>query len=73
MLTYLVYEKQHKLRTMMKMHGLGDGPYWIIYYMYFFIFSFGYMIIFVIIGSILGRIFNNDHLNRLILCLRLFI
>nr|CAB3470737.1 unnamed protein product [Digitaria exilis] len=33
MLTYLVYEKQHKLRTMMKMHGLGDGPYWIIYYM----------------------------------------
>ncbi|CAN6201246.1 unnamed protein product [Urochloa humidicola] len=54
MLTYLVYEKQHKLRTMMKMHGLGDGPYWIIYYMYFLIFSTVYMIIFVIFGSVIG-------------------
>jgi ABC-type multidrug transport system fused ATPase/permease subunit len=54
MLTYLVYEKQHKLRTMMKMHGLGDGPYWIIYYMYFLVFSTVYMIIFVIFGSIIG-------------------
>ncbi|OEL30253.1 ABC transporter A family member 8 [Dichanthelium oligosanthes] len=54
MLTYLVYEKQHKLRTMMKMHGLGDGPYWIIYYMYFLIFSMVYLIVFVIFGSIIG-------------------
>nr|CAB3468272.1 unnamed protein product [Digitaria exilis] len=54
MLTYLVYEKQHKLRTMMKMHGLGDGPYWIIYYMYFLIFSTVYMILFVIFGSVIG-------------------
>ena len=55
MLTYLVYEKQHKLRTMMKMHGLGDGPYWIIYYMYFLIFSTLYLIVFVIFGSVIGR------------------
>ncbi|XP_066370730.1 ABC transporter A family member 7-like [Miscanthus floridulus] len=54
MLTYLVYEKQHKLRTMMKMHGLGDGPYWIIYYMYFLIFSTLYLIVFVIFGSVIG-------------------
>ncbi|KAG2612542.1 hypothetical protein PVAP13_4KG297800 [Panicum virgatum] len=54
MVTYLVYEKQHKLRTMMKMHGLGDGPYWIIYYLYFLIFSTVYMIVFVIFGSIIG-------------------
>ncbi|CAL5362178.1 unnamed protein product [Camellia sinensis] len=34
-LTSLVYEKQQKLRIMMKMHGLGDGPYWMISYAYF--------------------------------------
>lgn len=70
MLTYLIYEKQHKLRTMMKMHGLGDGPYWIIYYMYFLIFSTVYLIVFVIFGSIIGRISNNDHLNKIVLCLK---
>jgi len=73
MLTYLVYEKQHKLRTMMKMHGLGDGPYWIIYYMYFLIFSTLYLIVFVIFGSVIGRISNSDHLNKNVLCLKLFI
>ncbi|XP_047156067.1 ABC transporter A family member 7-like isoform X3 [Vigna umbellata] len=31
-LTSLVYEKQQKLRIMMKMHGLGDRPYWMISY-----------------------------------------
>ncbi|TVT96654.1 hypothetical protein EJB05_58124 [Eragrostis curvula] len=63
MLTYLVYEKQHKLRTMMKMHGLGDGPYWIIYYMYFLILSTVYLILFVIFGSIIGLNFFkiNDY------------
>ncbi|KAF3551394.1 hypothetical protein DY000_02008522 [Brassica cretica] len=32
-LTSLVYEKQQRLRIIMKMHGLGDGPYWMISYM----------------------------------------
>jgi len=73
MLTYLVYEKQHKLRTMMKMHGLGDGPYWIIYYMYFLILTTLYLFVFVIFGSVIGRISNNDHLNKNVLCLKLFI
>ncbi|KAI4971727.1 hypothetical protein ZWY2020_002641 [Hordeum vulgare] len=54
MLTYLVYEKQHKLRTMMKMHGLGNGPYWIIYYAYFLILSTVYLVLFVIFGSLIG-------------------
>lgn len=68
MLTYLVYEKQHKLRTMMKMHGLGDGPYWIIYYAYFLILSMVYLVLFVVFGSVIGRklfptaIFNNHYL-----------
>ncbi|KAF2927371.1 hypothetical protein DAI22_06g200400 [Oryza sativa Japonica Group] len=63
MLTYLVYEKQHKLRTMMKMHGLGDGPYWIIYYAYFLILSMVYLVLFVVFGSVIGLNFFkiNDY------------
>ncbi|VAI77753.1 unnamed protein product [Triticum turgidum subsp. durum] len=63
MLTYLVYEKQHKLRTMMKMHGLGNGPYWIIYYAYFLILSTVYLVLFVIFGALIGLNFfkTNDY------------
>ncbi|KAJ0048615.1 hypothetical protein Pint_15237 [Pistacia integerrima] len=53
-LTALVYEKQQKLRIMMKMHGLGDGPYWMISYAYFFVISAAYMLCFVIFGSVIG-------------------
>ncbi|WJX89982.1 Phospholipid-transporting ATPase abca7 [Trifolium repens] len=62
-LTSLVYEKQHKLRIMMKMHGLGDGPYWTITYGYFLVLSVFYMLCFVIFGSVLGLKFFtlNDY------------
>ncbi|RDX57972.1 ABC transporter A family member 7, partial [Mucuna pruriens] len=62
-LTSLVYEKQQKLRIMMKMHGLGDGPYWMISYGYFLSISVIYMLCFVIFGSLLGlKIFSsNDY------------
>ncbi|XP_050221977.1 ABC transporter A family member 7-like isoform X2 [Mercurialis annua] len=62
-LTSLVYEKQQKLRIMMKMHGLGDGPYWIISYAYFLSISLMYMLVFVIFGSLLGLKFFtlNDY------------
>ncbi|PIA64028.1 hypothetical protein AQUCO_00201373v1 [Aquilegia coerulea] len=50
----LVYEKQQKLRIMMKMHGLGDGPYWIISYAYFFFMSFTYVLCLVVFGSAIG-------------------
>ncbi|OEL15595.1 ABC transporter A family member 8 [Dichanthelium oligosanthes] len=53
-LTYLVYEKQQKLKTMMKMHGLKDGPYWLISYSYFLALSVVYMLFFVIFGSLIG-------------------
>ncbi|KAF3320351.1 ABC transporter A family member 7-like protein [Carex littledalei] len=53
-LTYLVYEKQQKLKIMMKMHGLTDGPYWLISYFYFLLLSAAYMICFVIFGSLIG-------------------
>ncbi|KAK8930484.1 ABC transporter A family member 7 [Platanthera zijinensis] len=53
-LTYLVYEKQQRLKLMMKMHGLKDGPYWFISYAYFFALSSAYTICFVIFGSLIG-------------------
>uniref|UniRef100_A0A0D3GZY7 ABC transporter domain-containing protein n=1 Tax=Oryza barthii TaxID=65489 RepID=A0A0D3GZY7_9ORYZ len=54
MLTYLVYEKQHNLRLMMKMHGLKDGPYWMISHAYFLSLSAAYMMFFVMFGSLIG-------------------
>lgn len=62
-LQYLVYEKQKKLKIMMKMHGLKDGPYWMISYAYFFFLSSAYMLFFVIFGSIIGlKLFTlNDY------------
>ncbi|GER49989.1 ABC transporter A family member [Striga asiatica] len=59
----LVYEKQHRLRIMMKMHGLGDGPYWMISYAYFLAISSIYMLCFVIFGSLIGLNFFrlNDY------------
>ncbi|KAI5074522.1 hypothetical protein GOP47_0010483 [Adiantum capillus-veneris] len=53
-MTYLVYEKQYRLRIMMKMHGLGDGPYWLISYGYFLVLSIVYMFCFILFGSLIG-------------------
>jgi len=39
----------------MKMHGLKDGPYWLISYAYFFALSAIYMILFLIFGSLIGN------------------
>lgn len=58
MLASLVYEKQHKLRYMMKLHGLGDGPYWLISYCYFLVISCVYMFWFVLLGSFIGKLLN---------------
>ncbi|KAK7317243.1 hypothetical protein RJT34_01302 [Clitoria ternatea] len=62
-LTSLVYEKQQKLRIMMRMHGLDDGPYWMISYGYFLALSIVYMLCFVIFGSVIGLKFftTNDY------------
>ncbi|CAO2163481.1 unnamed protein product [Urochloa humidicola] len=53
-LTYLVYEKEQRLRVMMKMHGLKDAPYWLISYAYFLSLSTAYMMLFMISGSVIG-------------------
>lgn len=55
-LTNLVYERQKKLRIMMKMHGLGDLPYWTISYCYFLLLSLLYVLSFMLFGSVLGTI-----------------
>ncbi|XP_057952302.1 ABC transporter A family member 7-like isoform X2 [Malania oleifera] len=62
-LASLVYEKQQNLRIMMKMHGLGDGPYWMITYAYFLVISSIYTLCFVIFGSVIGLKFFtlNDY------------
>lgn len=62
-LTALVYEKQQNLRIMMKMHGLGDGAYWMISYAYFLAISLVYMFCFVVFGSVVGLKFFtlNDY------------
>ncbi|KAL7098741.1 hypothetical protein ACP275_09G036700 [Erythranthe tilingii] len=67
-LTYLVYEKEHRLRIMMKTHGLGDGPYWMISYAYFLAISSVYMLCFVIFGSAIGLNFFrlNDYSIQLV-------
>nr|GMC74269.1 ABC transporter A family member 7-like [Ipomoea batatas] len=67
-LTSLVYEKQQRLRIIMKMHGLGDGPYWLISYAYFLAISSMYMLCFVIFGSLIGLKFFtlNDYSIQLV-------
>ncbi|KAF3781963.1 ABC transporter A family member 3 [Nymphaea thermarum] len=58
----LVYEKQQKLRIMMKMHGLGDGPYWLISYCYYLFLSTIYVILFAVSGCLIGlKIFQLNN------------
>ncbi|ANM63942.1 ABC2 homolog 4 [Arabidopsis thaliana] len=76
MLTSLVYEKQQHLRIIMKMHGLGDGPYWMITYAYFLAISIVYIICLMIFGSAIGLKFFrfNDYSIQFIfyfLCINL--
>ena len=61
----LVYEKEKKLRMMMKMHGLGDRAYWLVTYTWFFFLYALYMIIFVAFGSLIGlNIFRKNSYGR---------
>ena len=67
-LSSLVYEKQSNQRIMMKMHGLADGPYWMITYGYFFSLSVIYMVCFVRFGCSIGLKFfrSNDYSIQLV-------
>ncbi|OAP05022.1 ATH5 [Arabidopsis thaliana] len=75
-LTSLVYEKQQRLRIIMKMHGLGDAPYWMISYAYFLAISTLYIVCLMIFGSAIGLKFFrfNDYTIQFIfyfLCINL--
>ncbi|KAF8065710.1 ABCA3 [Scenedesmus sp. PABB004] len=52
-LMQLVYEKERRLRMMMKMHGLGDAAYWAVSYTWFLALYAAYMAVFVAFGSII--------------------
>jgi len=60
-LTNIVYERQNKLRIMMKMHGIGDLPYWTISYCYFILLSLLYVLSFMLFGSVLGLSFFRQN------------
>ena len=48
------------------MHGLKDGPYWLISYSYFLALSVVYMLFFVIFGSLIGKLYFNSLMNMLL-------
>ena len=48
------------------MHGLKDGPYWLISYSYFLALSVVYMLFFVIFGSLIGKLYFNSLVNMLL-------
>ena len=50
----LVYEKEKRLRMMMKMHGLGDSAYWLVTYVWFLALYCVYVFIFMLFGSLIG-------------------
>jgi hypothetical protein len=39
---------------MMKMHGLGDGAYWLVTYTWFSVLYIAYMAVFIAFGSLIG-------------------
>lgn len=49
-LQQLVYEKEKRLRMMMKMHGLKDPVYWLVTYLWFLVLYIIYVAIFIIFG-----------------------
>jgi hypothetical protein len=51
-LQQLVYDKEKRLRMMMKMHGLNDTVYWLVNYCWYYILYAIYVIIFCVLGAI---------------------
>lgn len=62
-LMQLVYEKEKRLRMMMKMHGLGDAAYWMVMYAWFLLLYVAYMAVLVgFAGAVDMHIFSkNDY------------
>jgi hypothetical protein len=49
----IVYEKEMKLRVMMRMMGLSSSAYWIINYIFWFIIYALFLFLFIVVASIL--------------------
>mmetsp|Transcript_33634 Transcript_33634/g.74460 ORF Transcript_33634/g.74460 Transcript_33634/m.74460 type:complete len:1035 (+) Transcript_33634:121-3225(+) len=63
-LQQLVYEKEKRLRMMMKMHGLGDPAYWLITYCWYMLLYIVYIAIFIIVGAGAGlKYFRKTNLG----------
>ncbi|KAG2497357.1 hypothetical protein HYH03_004516 [Edaphochlamys debaryana] len=61
LLQQLVYEKEKRLRSMMKMHGLSDVAYWTVTYLWYLMLYVLYMVFFVVFGSAIGlKIFRTN-------------
>ncbi|GLC69187.1 hypothetical protein PLESTF_000800000 [Pleodorina starrii] len=72
-LQLLVYEKEKRLRMMMKMHGLGDGAYWLVTYCWYLLLYIVYMIIFIVFGAGVGlEIFRRTSMGLQIVFYLLF-
>lgn len=69
----LVYEKQHRLRSMMRMHGLSNGSYVLVMYLYFVIQYYLYVIIMTIAAVATGLgFFTRNGIGAQILFYALF-
>eukprot|EP00197_Chlamydomonas_leiostraca_P015638 CAMPEP_0202869032 /NCGR_PEP_ID=MMETSP1391-20130828/11649_1 /ASSEMBLY_ACC=CAM_ASM_000867 /TAXON_ID=1034604 /ORGANISM="Chlamydomonas leiostraca, Strain SAG 11-49" /LENGTH=840 /DNA_ID=CAMNT_0049549279 /DNA_START=91 /DNA_END=2610 /DNA_ORIENTATION=+ len=72
-LQQLVYEKEKRLRTMMKMHGLGDVAYWTVTYLWFLLLYIVYIAIFIIFGAAINlKMFRRTNLGIQIIFYLLF-
>lgn len=72
-LNQLVYEKEQRLRMMMKMHGLGDPAYWAVTYAWNLALYLAYGALFIISGSALGlQYFRKTNYGLIIITLLIF-
>ncbi|GLI63912.1 hypothetical protein VaNZ11_007051 [Volvox africanus] len=64
LLHQLVYEKEKRLRMMMKMHGLGDGAYWLVTYLWYLLVYIVYIAFFMSFGTLIRlKIFTTTSIS----------
>ncbi|GIL46004.1 hypothetical protein Vafri_3096 [Volvox africanus] len=64
LLHQLVYEKEKRLRMMMKMHGLGDGAYWLVTYLWYLLVYIVYIAFFMSFGALIRlKIFTTTSIS----------
>lgn len=68
MMQSLVYEKENRLRVMMRMHGLSSNTYWLVSYLWWITVTFFYSLFLMIFGAVIGLNFfaGNDFLLQIV-------